>query len=426
MATQYSPRVVTNGLISLLDAGNLKSFPGPPQTNRLTQIAYNYSNTNTATFKITNGTATINIPTIGTRTVKYVDIYNDYVGGSGDCCPSLFSYGDFTTGVSGNTTYTYSIIYKTVTGYTHPNYMYRYEYNGGTYVTEAGVHSTSNRTHLGDGWYFAWGQFTTQASTTRLITYLFHYEYATYNRVYVAAVQLTQGSYIGIPQHMLSPGQTRGATVATGGGLTDVSNNTNHGELVNSPVFNSGSATSITFDGVASYVAVANPTTSAQWTPSGGGLNNITLEVWIKTSDTSGYYLSRPWNGNGEYNYLTYNGGIQLVVGNQSYSLSVPSFADNNWHQVVYWISPTQVGYYIDGNRLSGSNNHGITNNTPTSGNSSLTLNYMTLYPYGNGWGGNTGFSIAGDLAIAKIYNRVLSASEVLQNFTATRSRFGI
>jgi hypothetical protein len=50
----------------------------------------------------------------------------------------------------------------------------------------------------------------------------------------------------------------------------------------------------------------------------------------------------------------------------------------------------------------------------------------MTLYPYGEGWGGNTGFSIAGDLASYKAYNRQLSATEVAQNYNATKGRFGL
>lgn len=424
MATLYSPRVVTGGLVMAVDAANIKSFRGPAQTNILTGINYSYGNTDTSTFKITNGTEVVNIPSVGTRTVKYVDIYNDYNGGSGNCCPSPYNFGDVS--VSGNTVYTYSILYKTTTGYTHPNYMYRYEYNGSTYLTEAGVHSTSNRTHLGDGWYHAWGQFTTQASTTRLTGHLFHYEYATYNRIYVAYAQLTQGTYIGVARHMLEPAQVRGSTVATGGGLVDLSNNNNHGQVINGPTFDGGNGGSLVFSGVSDYLPIENPSATGQWTPTGGGLNNITLEIWIKTSDTSGYYLSKPWNGNGEYNYVMYNGGLQLVTGNQSYTLSVPGFADNNWHQVVYWISPSQVGYYIDGIRLSGSANHAITNNTPTSGNSGLPLSVMTLYPYGVGWGGNTGFSVAGNVAIVKIYNKILSATEVVQNFNATRARFGI
>ena len=51
---------------------------------------------------------------------------------------------------------------------------------------------------------------------------------------------------------------------------------------------------------------------------------------------------------------------------------------------------------------------------------------FGSLYPYGEGWGGNTGFSVAGKYYVGRIYNRVLSATEVKQNFNATRGRYGI
>jgi hypothetical protein len=50
----------------------------------------------------------------------------------------------------------------------------------------------------------------------------------------------------------------------------------------------------------------------------------------------------------------------------------------------------------------------------------------MTLYPYGSEWAGNTGFSVAGDLASLKMYGRALSASEIKQNFNSIRGRYGI
>jgi hypothetical protein len=75
--------------------------------------------------------------------------------------------------------------------------MYRYEFNGGTYVTEAGVHNASNRIQLGDGWYWAWGTFTTQATTTRLNdSGMWYYNYFPFSdKVSVAKIMLVQGNY---------------------------------------------------------------------------------------------------------------------------------------------------------------------------------------------------------------------------------------
>ena len=48
----------------------------------------------------------------------------------------------------------------------------------------------------------------------------------------------------------------------------------------------------------------------------------------------------------------------------------------------------------------------------------------MTLYPYGGNFN-QPGFSIEGEVAIFKKYSKVLSATEVLQNYNALKGRFG-
>lgn len=220
---------------------------------------------------------------------------------------------------------------------------------------------------------------------------------------------------------------TRGTTVATGGGWADLSGNNNHAELRNRPTVNAMPFSEIVFDGSSSYAGISSPSDRFAWTPSGAGLNNMTIEMWIKTADNSGQYFSKPWNGNGEYNYQWGGTSVNLQIGNQSTSISTPSITDNRWKHFVYWINATQHGYYLNGNESIGSQNHGITNNTPSFGNSQLPLTLMTLYPYTNdgGWS-QTSFSIAGSVAMFKVYNRVLSATEVLQNFNSNRSRFGV
>jgi hypothetical protein len=39
---------------------------------------------------------------------------------------------------------------------------------------------------------------------------------------------------------------------------------------------------------------------------------------------------------------------------------------------------------------------------------------------------GSQGYAYQGKLAICKVYNRALSASEVLQNYNANKGRFGL
>ena len=421
MAVESGPDIITNGLAVSFDAANLRSFRGPPQTNVLSGINYGYSNQSSSTFRVANGEETVDIPILGRRSVKYVDIFNNHPS-SGNCCLSLFNFGDVSTGVTGNTVYTYSIIYKTTTGYTHPNYMYRYEYNGGSYVTEAGVHNTSNRTHLGDGWYHAWGQFTTQASTNRLLCFLFHYEYNIDNRVYVAAVQITQGSYIGEPQHMLSMSQVRGTTNATGGGWVNLISNGNHGELVNGPTYTSGYTGGLVFDGNDDRITIGAFT----YTP-------YCLDFWVYNNSTvpnndgsiggpstyqtlwapgSGPGISLGgWTGaatNETLHIWSTSGGGKLTYTRDS---SIPPGIYNwvfNWNGSHYdiWVNGVKQNVYAS------SGGHAILQ-TYTS-----TAMYLAT--------DNATYEFWGNIYVFKMYTSQLSDTQVLQNFNALRRRFGV
>ena len=75
---------------------------------------------------------------------------------------------------------------------------------------------------------------------------------------------------------------TRGSTVATGGGLIDLSGNENDGELVNGPIFDSSNLGSLEFDGIDDYIDCGNDS-SIQLTTVG------TIDMFFKpTSSFSG------------------------------------------------------------------------------------------------------------------------------------------
>jgi hypothetical protein len=417
-----NPNVNKDSLVVSLDAANVRSFQGIARTNLARGVNYNQNNSNTSTYKYTQGTEVVNIPRIGLRTVKYVDHWNDYNGGSGNCCPSLFYYYDSVIPVSPSTTYTYSIIYKTTTGYTHPNFMYRYEYNSAnTYLTEGGVHSTNNRIELGDGWYYAWGQFTTQSTTAHIITFLFYYQYATWDRVYVDRVSIGAGSTVPEPQHLTNYNSTNSGT------LTDLSGNGYNATLHNGVTYSTDGGGSLVFDG-SNDMGMISDGAALYWTPGGSvGRSTMTIDMWVKSSDTDGRFYSKPWNGSGQYNIWILPDSFYLFTGSSSNSISFGrNLSNNTWTNIVCWANGTQMGYYLNGNEHVGSQNHGLSGGVPSAGQSNIPTALMTLYPYGDGWGGTTGFSIAGNLGPTRIYNRVLTANEVLQNFNATRGRFGV
>jgi hypothetical protein len=87
---------------------------------------------------------------------------------------------------------------------------------------------------------------------------------------------------------------------------------------------------------------------------------------------------------------------------------------DLNWCMCAVSISTSSATAYLG-------QSSGVTSATNNVSNTSTTLNAIEL--------GRDNFAsrfFKGNIAIAQIYNRALSASEILQNYTATKTRFGL
>ena len=421
MGQYFSPRAVSNGLVFCYDAANIKSFRGVPGTNVIAVINRSYSDTTQTGFRAIGGSESVYIPALGQRNSDFLYIFNDYNGtagpASGACCPNIFFYFSNATScpVSPSTLYTYAIIYKTLTGYSHPNYMYRYEYNSSqTYLTEGGVHSTNNRYSLGDGWWYAWGQFTTQSTAAYIRPYSFHYEYATYNKIYLAGASITAGSYIHPPDKLILPGTTRGSTVATGGGVIDVSGRGSSAELVNSPGYSTSSLGSFSFNGT-NQVIIA---------PENSALNTQapTVEVWVKTNNLNqnGFFFEK---GNVNTQYSLFQEGTNIVwrtmgLSNQSmYATTATYMSTSSWAHIVGTYSSGVKTIYINGVPVTSAS--GITGTIGTN------TNGISIGAYG-GYNGGRSYYYNGEIGIVKVYDRALTAAEVLQNYNAGRSRYGV
>lgn len=212
------------------------------------------------------------------------------------------------------------------------------------------------------------------------------------------------------------------------------------GQLNNGPSYSSDNGGCFQFDGLNDYLIITGSSSNDEhaWTADNSvGSDILCLEIWFRTSDTEGRLISKAWNGNGRYNYRVEPSHFYLLVGNgggvddfDSYqTLSFPSVSstrDGNWHQLVIWANDTTMGYYIDGNSASNTKAHGLTGGASNKGNNSLHLGLMTLYFYSptGTWVGNTGFSVEGDVAIFRKYNRVLTSDEVLHNYNSLKNRF--
>jgi hypothetical protein len=409
------PKVTTDGLVFNYDQDNIKSYKGPTIQNLAASIGFN--NASSTGISITGGYETVNVPQIGevSATASVIqNNYNVFSPNSADCCPSPFFYG---TGraVTPSTLYTYAIVYKVLSDYTNANYMYRYEFtsNGGTLVIQQGIHSDSNRIHLGDGWYWAWGTFTT-AATTNWIGYhaAYYYRYSSIpDKMWIAKVLLTSGNFTTLhPKYWPNVNTTRSSTQT----LFDLSG------------INTVTATNLTyasngafsFDGSTGYLS----TPYTQSSP-----NSFTVESWINStehsSDTNiGKIIVM--------SYSNYNGWIFSLNGttsllqlrhhnfnNSTTSYNIASSTGlslNTWYHLAATDNGTTVRLYVNGVQVASGSSATSTTNSP------MTL-HVGAWP-----GAGSAVFFKGQISSAKIYNRALSATEITQNFEAIRGKYGI
>ena len=200
----------------------------------------------------------------------------------------------------------------------------------------------------------------------------------------------------------------------TGTTWTDLSGNGNNGTLVNGTSYSSESGGTLAFDGINDYVQGPNLLY---------GLSKATLCGWVKkTSTTSvmsfgvmdslgGKRIEIVWYLNGNL-YGECGGNDNFWVN------SLPPKIDTGWHFICFTYDGSQatnygkVSLYFDGALLTNSDQYNTID-------SSITVTGPLVI-------GNrvTGYS-TGMISNIQIYNRALTSAEVLQNFDATKSRFG-
>jgi hypothetical protein len=189
----------------------------------------------------------------------------------------------------------------------------------------------------------------------------------------------------------------------------DLSGNNNSGSLVNGPTFNTGSLGSIVFDGTNDYVDCGS-------TPL-GYTDDVTVSVWFSLLSFANIY---------NYIAVKYGGGRGWILNTSNNVLRVDGRAGGSY-RVVESNVPVNLNQWYDFTFVK----QGIvwmiyangTLNTSQSfvGDTSIfsSSNLTVSDSYGPS-------SINGRVGNFKVYNRALSAQEVLQNYNATKGRFGL
>jgi hypothetical protein len=204
----------------------------------------------------------------------------------------------------------------------------------------------------------------------------------------------------------------------TGTTWTDLSGNSNNGTLTNGPTFSSANGGHIVFDGTNDYLSL-----------------NSALNFSTSTGFTICMFLQKVNNQSGTaWNYFYSNNSPTIEIGGYGQTGTSFVFKDNT-------VANTEIGsqdivsswsYISFGTNASTRTSYIYTLN-PTVGTvlttsvgsvSNLTLGFERFFTTGPSGGpaGTTYFR--SKCATIQAYNRVLTSTEVLQNYNAVKSRF--
>lgn len=199
---------------------------------------------------------------------------------------------------------------------------------------------------------------------------------------------------------------------------TDISGNGNNGTLTNGPTFDSENNGSLVFDGVNDYVTLPNVGVS--------NLSAFSVSFWAKKSNPSNnvtvYSEGTPssWPSN---LFIIYFGGSEnsgacrVWYGHPTISsplIGETNVVNGNWYYVTY--------------NQTNTSNRSLYVNTIVEATNTNTINSSSTNTYigaNNNKGNMTQF---GDFTLSNLhsYNRALSTEEILQNYNATKGRFGL
>ena len=193
----------------------------------------------------------------------------------------------------------------------------------------------------------------------------------------------------------------------------DLSNNGN-GTLTNGPTFSRNNGGVITFDGTDDNVTLGT----------GGslGLDSYhSVEFWVYPFTDSGDQglLRNKGSGGNTNNYMHYLfRGANIRMGWYSNDLrAYNQMVPNNWYHIVFLLDSADDKRRIYKNSSLVATDSSARTTTPNVTNTTTYLGYYSS-------SATTSFN--GLMATCRIYNRALTATEVLQNYNATKARFGL
>jgi hypothetical protein len=197
----------------------------------------------------------------------------------------------------------------------------------------------------------------------------------------------------------------------TGTVWTDLSGNGNNGTLTNGPTFDSGNGGSIVFDGTNDSVNIVQSNAL--------NVNTFTWSAWVNAA----YSLNRCFffigNAVGQSitPYKIFIGTLgsapaALRINYNGTAINLGGLTNNLTYNLTITYNGSVTSMYVNGSSIG-------TSTSKTGNLNSATYAYV----------GSTAQSLeffSGKIFTTLFYNRALSDAEVLQNYNATKSRFGL
>ena len=201
---------------------------------------------------------------------------------------------------------------------------------------------------------------------------------------------------------------------------SDLSGNGNTGTLTNGPTFSGANGGSIVFDGTNDYVGF---TYNSIFNPP----SNISVSLWVRltVNNASIRTLIELSVSTDELYFIYWRGDLSpkrwwygLRQSNNTYvetNSTSTDFSINTWYNIAL-VADSSTGlfsFYINGI---------LDNSIAYNGTLKQTASSLSI-------GADAGASrryLIGNISNTLIYNRALSAAEILQNYNATKSRFGL
>ena len=148
------------------------------------------------------------------------------------------------------------------------------------------------------------------------------------------------------------------------------------------------------------------------------------MGAWFRTSAAGvKMVLSKETTAGWPWNYRIWLNGGQIVgdiaqsnVSNISISSPLTNYNNGAWYLVMYTRSTTTQTLYVNGTQIATA-----AGSFPSGTISNAQELWCGLSAYLGG-----SYQYVGDLGQIFVYNRVLNSAEILQNYDATRSTYGL